>query len=75
MLQNTCTLEKVLKEGKLILLPSELTESHHPDAQQHTYDGTGLIFPELEVELASGMVTFCRLQHFNSVNISASEQS
>jgi hypothetical protein len=37
MMANVCTLEKVPKEGKLILLPSELTESHHPDAEQHTF--------------------------------------
>lgn len=44
-----------------MLLPSELTDCHHLDAQEHIYNGTNLL-PELDVELVSRLITFYRLQ-------------
>jgi len=44
-----------------MLLPSELMDCHHLDAQEHTYNGTSPL-PELDVELVSRFITFYRLQ-------------
>jgi len=43
MLQHPCILVKKLEERQLMLLPSELTDCHHLDAQQDTYDGISLL--------------------------------
>lgn len=42
-IQHPCILVEKLEEGQLMLLPSELTDFHHLDAQQDTYDRISLL--------------------------------
>jgi hypothetical protein len=65
--QQLCSLPDEPKECELAAVPSEVLEHHPLDLGLKAADGSSFL-PELEVELARGLISFIRLQNQNAAS-------